>query len=145
LRLQKNFANAREVGVSLIDKTSESYVPPKSKFDFSKSHGMSLGGSSSASSAANFSGASPAEIKVDNTKPTTIIQIVLSNRQRIKQLFNLDHTVLDLYRHILFVSKLATPFSLVAGFPPKPLNDPHMTIKDAGLAGSSVEQRLNKK
>jgi len=143
--VHKNFANAREVGVSLIDKTSETFVPPKPKFDFSKSQGMSLGGVSSASAAANFSGASPAEIKVDDSKPTTTIQIVLSNRQRIKQIFNLDHTVLDLYRHILFVSKLAAPFSLIVGFPPKPLSNPHATIKEAGLAGSSVEQRVDKK
>ncbi len=33
-------------------------------------------------------------------------------------------------------------FDLVAGFPPKPLTDPSLTLKEAGLLGASVQQRL---
>jgi hypothetical protein len=39
------------------------------------------------------------------------------------------------------VSKVATPFDLMNGFPPKPLADPAATISAAGLAGASLTQK----
>jgi hypothetical protein len=39
------------------------------------------------------------------------------------------------------VSKIATPFDLMNGFPPKPLADPSATISAAGLAGASLTQK----
>jgi hypothetical protein len=32
-------------------------------------------------------------------------------------------------------------FELVAGFPPKPLTDPSLTLKEAGLLNGSITQR----
>ena len=32
-------------------------------------------------------------------------------------------------------------FELVAGFPPKPLTDPRVTLKEANLIGASIQQR----
>lgn len=50
----------------------------------------------------------------------------------------LPPVIIDLYR----LSKAAKPFILRAGFPPKQLLDPRATIKDAGLAGASIEHKL---
>jgi hypothetical protein len=39
------------------------------------------------------------------------------------------------------VSKVAKPFDLLHGFPPKSLVDPSATISAAGLAGASLTQK----
>jgi hypothetical protein len=39
-------ANARDVGIDFQDKKQETYVPPKPKFSFASSSGMSLAGAS---------------------------------------------------------------------------------------------------
>lgn len=36
----------------------------------------------------------------------------------------------------------SVPFTLKAGFPPKPLEDPSITLKDAGLLNDNVRQEL---
>lgn len=132
-----------EFGVNLVDKSNQTFEPPKPKFDFSTSQGQSLvssSSSSSASSAAAFKQAKPARVNVDNTQPTTTIQIILSDRKKVKESFNHSHTVLQVYEHIMSLSGIAG-FELVAGFPPKALLNPQQTVKEAGLLGASIQQR----
>lgn len=139
---RKFSGNVRQVGVSLVNKTHETFVPPKPKFDFAKSQGTALGSSSSSASALSFSNARPKPIVVEEKEESTTIQIVLHNKQRIKQKFNTSHTVLDLYQHILHASNYQGSFGLLAGFPPKPLNNPSQTIKEAGLINASVQMKV---
>ena len=54
----------------------------------------------------------------------------------------MDHKVADLHTYIAFVAPVDGSYHLVAGFPPKPLNDPNATIEQAGLARGSITQKL---
>lgn len=134
-------ARAETVSVNLVDRSTETFTPPKPKFDFATSKGQSLGGASSSSSGTSFAHATATKVNVDASQPTTKLQIVLSDRKKVNETFNQSHTVLQLYQHIMAVSG-QPKFDLVAGFPPKPLADPSQTLKEAGLLGASVQQRL---
>lgn len=98
----KEFGNSDAVRVSLVDKSSETFTPPKPKFDFATSQGQALGSasSSSAASAASFADAVPQRIVVDAAQPTTALQLVISGK-RVKESANQSTTVLQLYQHIM--------------------------------------------
>lgn len=69
------------------------------------------------------------------------LQVKLLNGKTEKVTLNPLHTVRDLQAKVLSFKGTDKAFVLVAGFPPKPLSDPGMTIAAAGLAGSAVTQR----
>ena len=138
LKEQGQLPKSRTISVNLVDKHTEHFKP---KFDFRKTHGQSLGGASS-SEVAGFKGATPRLVKVDPNAAKATVQVILTGRKRVREQFNMTHTVLDVYRHIMAVSGVQQDFKLMAGFPPKPLTDPSATVKDAKLHGASIEQRL---
>ncbi|CAN6920852.1 hypothetical protein HID58_041402 [Brassica napus] len=81
---------------------------------------------------------------VDETLPSTSIQLRLADGTRMVAKFNNHHTVNDIRAFIDF-SRPRNPinYSLqVMGFPPKPLTDPFQTIDQAGLANSVVIQKF---
>jgi len=132
-----------EIAVNLVDKTSETYVPPKPKFSFANSQGQSLGTSSSnPSTLSAFAEAKPAILQpvLDNDSNKITLQLVLSDRRRIKETISGNATVMQLYGHVMSLSGLAG-FELIAGFPPKPLTDPNQTLSEAKLNGAQVQQR----
>lgn len=127
-------------------------------------HTLSSGSSSSATAGASVasggvshgggSGADPALLSlvsagapvVDESKPATTLQLRLSTGARSRARLNLDHTVADVWRLVaaqmgLDAFRAASNHELAAGFPPKPLRDPSVTIKDADLANASVTHR----
>lgn len=130
-------------------------------------HTLSSGNSSSAGpgaptasrtgSGGSGSGADPAilklvsagvEPKADESKPVTTIQLRLSTGARCRAKLNLDHTVADLWRLVaaqmgIDAFRAASGHELAAGFPPKPLSDPSVTIKDADLANAAVTHRCS--
>jgi len=125
------------VTVGLIDKRQEEYVEEFRSFS---GQGTSLGTAVATTTASNiFDPAtlpSPPEV---GTQPTTSIQVRLLNGQRRVIRIPLSATVADLAAHL---GDAATePFRLVSGFPPKPLEDPNMTVKDAGLKGAQVQMQ----
>lgn len=138
-------ANIDQVGVNLVDKSGESFTPPKAKFDFAKSQGQSLSSSSSSSAAAaataaSFGEATPRRLVVDPSRPSTTLQLVFADRRKVKEPANQSATVLQLYEHFMSVSGLSG-FEMVAGFPPKALTNPALTLKEAGLLNGSITQR----
>ncbi|CAN6921366.1 unnamed protein product [Brassica oleracea] len=113
--------------------------------------GRTLGGASS-STPPNLSNPtdvaavpSPSQsLVVDETLPSTSIQLRLADGTRMVAKFNNHHTVNDIRAFIDF-SRPGNPinYSLqVMGFPPKPLTDPFQTIDQAGLANSVVIQKF---
>ena len=54
----------------------------------------------------------------------------------------LTHTVRDIQRVITAEGAGGAAYSLLEGFPPKPLTDFAATIESAGLAGAAVTQKL---
>ena len=79
---------------------------------------------------------------VDESQPKTTIQFRFHNGQRGQLEVNHTHTVADLHTYIQFVAPVEGSYALMAGFPPKPLNDPSATIQAAGLIKASVTQKL---
>ncbi|KAL1198972.1 Plant UBX domain-containing protein 4 [Cardamine amara subsp. amara] len=81
---------------------------------------------------------------IDETVPTTSIQLRLADGTRLVAKFNHHHTVNDI-RTFIDSSRpgAAVNYQLqTMGFPPKPLTDLTQTIEQAGLANSVVLQKL---
>lgn len=114
-----------------------------------------LGGASLSSSAATTSASAPAaapdagataappSVKVDESQPTTQLQIRLGDGQRLAGRFNHAHTVGDVRRYIdeSHPGMAARPYVLQASFPPKPVADEAQSLKDAGLVNAVVIQK----
>ncbi|KAH9301468.1 hypothetical protein KI387_013051 [Taxus chinensis] len=83
-------------------------------------------------------------LAVDDSKPSTSIQLRLSDGTRMVARFNHHHTIADIRAFI----DAARPgggstYQLQAmSFPPKPLSNPMQTIEQAGLINSVVLQKL---
>jgi len=81
---------------------------------------------------------------VDETLPSTSIQLRLADGTRMVAHFNNHHTVNDI-RSFIDASRpgAALNYQLqLMGFPPKLLTDPTQTIEQAGLANSVVIQKF---
>ncbi|KAJ0798148.1 putative UBX domain, UBA-like superfamily, SEP domain, Ubiquitin-like domain superfamily [Helianthus annuus] len=81
---------------------------------------------------------------VDNTLPSTSIQLRLADGTRMVSRFNFHHTISNI-RSFIDASRPGGPRAyqlLTMGFPPKQLNDLNQTIEEAGLANSVVIQKL---
>lgn len=125
--------NGGNVTVGLIDKRQEEYVETFQSFS---GEGATLG-----ATAVSGNTVDPAELPeptdADASRPTTSIQVRLPNGQRKVIKVNLDSSVLQLAAHLK--STVDAPFRLVAGFPPKPIEDFDVTVEAAGLKGAQVQ------
>ncbi|KAF7350626.1 SEP-domain-containing protein [Mycena sanguinolenta] len=145
-----NVRLGQRVDVQVTKRTEDNYVPPPPK-PFSGS-GNRLGApvpaatvapsSSSAAPAASASGSSP-RFEVDQSQPTTSVQIRLADGTRIVCRMNLTHTVLDLRNFINGArpENLTRPYTIGTTFPNRTLDDNSATIEGAGLKNSVVVQR----
>ncbi|XP_049814906.1 NSFL1 cofactor p47 isoform X1 [Schistocerca nitens] len=83
-------------------------------------------------------------IAVDQSLPTTTVQIRLADGSRLVGQFNHSHTIGDVRRYII----TARPqyehqvFSLLTTFPSKQLDDNAVTLKQAGILNAAILQRL---
>ena len=81
---------------------------------------------------------------LDESLPSTSIQLRLADGTRLIAHFNFHHTVEDI-RSFINASRpgSATNYKLqIMGFPPKLLTDPTQTMEQAGLANSVVIQKF---
>lgn len=140
------------VHVNLIRRDTPYTEPEKPKVPF-QGVGRTLGGSSSsaafdetAPAPASMTSAPPpsAGLVVDQSQPSTSIQLRLADGTRMVAHFNYNHTINDI-RTFIDASRPggSRTYQLqTVGFPPKPLNDLNQTIEQAGLANSVVIQKL---
>lgn len=131
-----------EIEVDLSDKRTEEYVPPP--YRAFGGAGSAVGGGAAAPASAVVSGGSVAgagAIPVDDSKPTATIQVKLADGRKERIVLNLSHTVADLQAKVASFRATAKPFVLLAGFPPKPLADPRVTLDAAGLKSAAVTQK----
>lgn len=85
-----------------------------------------------------------AGLVVDQSLPSTSIQLRLADGTRMVARFNYHHTIGDL-RSFIDASRpggTSTYQLQSVGFPPKVLADPNQTIEQAGLLNSVVIQKL---
>ena len=52
------------------------------------------------------------------------------------QEFNVDQTVMAIHQFVMSIAPVDGSYSLMTGFPPKPLDDASKTILQAGLKGA---------
>uniref|UniRef100_A0A023GJF2 Protein tyrosine phosphatase shp1/cofactor for p97 atpase-mediated vesicle membrane fusion n=1 Tax=Amblyomma triste TaxID=251400 RepID=A0A023GJF2_AMBTT len=83
-------------------------------------------------------------INLDDSMPTTNIQIRLSDGTRLVARMNHSHTVGDIRRYIVTARPEyeAATFVLLTTFPHKELADDKVTLKDANLLNAVIVQRL---
>ncbi|KAJ6493331.1 SEP-domain-containing protein [Mycena sanguinolenta] len=145
-----NVRHGQRVDVQVTKRTDDDYVPPPAK-PFSGS-GNRLGapvpamaGSSSAANTAPapIASSSSPRFEVDQSQPTTSVQIRLADGTKIVCRMNLTHTVLDLRNFINGArpENLTRPYIIVTTFPNRTLDDNSATIEGAGLKNSVVLQR----
>lgn len=136
-------AQGRHMNIDLIDMKNEEYKEKPKPVNYFEGKGYSLDNASESSSNYIVSGQN-VEYVLDESKPKTSIQIRLHDGKKVVGKFNLDHTV----RHICaWIEKTLnlppnTKYELLHSFPPKPLTNLNATIKEAGLSGESIVQKL---
>ncbi|KAL1503999.1 hypothetical protein AB1Y20_010414 [Prymnesium parvum] len=126
-----------EGDVHIIDRSAEPYKPPPVKLKPFSGEGRSMrdAGEGTSSSAPT----DPVELVVDESAPTTTLQVRLADGSRKVVKANKSHTVLQLQQHIATFTP-GIGFSLRAGFPPKKLTDFEKTLGEAGLLNEAVTQ-----
>uniref|UniRef100_A0A9I9DQ05 Plant UBX domain-containing protein 4 n=1 Tax=Cucumis melo TaxID=3656 RepID=A0A9I9DQ05_CUCME len=140
------------VHVNLIRRMEEYREPEKPRLPF-QGVGRTLGGTAP-SQAANGPTATPTDVNsspspsagliVDESLPSTSIQLRLADGTRMVSHFNYQHTISDI-RAFIDASRPggARNYQLqLMGFPPKLLSDVTQTIEQAGLANSVVIQKF---
>ncbi|KAE9599081.1 hypothetical protein Lal_00044093 [Lupinus albus] len=140
------------VHVNLI-RRSEKYPEPAKQQPVSfQGVGRTLGSSSTSvgpepiavSTPLNCAPTPSAGLVVDQSLPSTSIQIRLADGTRLISHFNLNHTVSDI-RGFVDASRPGAQRNYqlqMMGFPPKVLTDHTQTIEQAGLANSVVIQKF---
>lgn len=132
-----------QLEVALEDKRSEEYVapPPPAYVAFSK--GTALGSVQKSSTEAlvinaeliaSLGPASP----LDESKPSTTLQVKTVDGKRLRIKMNLDATVLQLASEIHRQGAGADSYILSSGFPPKDIVDGSQTLEQAGLQGAAL-------
>ena len=104
--------------------------------------GRTLGGPTAAASAdapPPAPAADAAELKFDESKPTTTLQVRLHDGSRKVVKANKSHTVSEIKAHVATLTP-GIAFTLKAGFPPKELTEMEKSLEDAGLLGEAIVQ-----
>ncbi|XP_061340800.1 plant UBX domain-containing protein 4-like [Gastrolobium bilobum] len=139
------------VNVNLI-RRNENYPEPKKRHVPFQGVGRTLGSSSTsgepeptvASTPSNTGPAPSAGLVVDQSLPSTSIQLRLGDGTRLISHFNYHHTISDI-RAFIDASRPGGQQNYqlqMMSFPPKVLADETQTIEQAGLANSVVMQKF---
>lgn len=139
------------VEVGLIDKRSMEYGDD-SKSQFGRrteeqnvafaGEGQSLGAASQISPGGIITPTSATQPVLDESKPTTVIQVRLLNGKRLRIKIEKCAKVSLLIEHIHASGEAGTEdYHLSSGFPPQVLDDFEKTIEECGLVGAQVLQK----
>uniref|UniRef100_A0A8C8R6F7 NSFL1 cofactor p47 n=1 Tax=Pelusios castaneus TaxID=367368 RepID=A0A8C8R6F7_9SAUR len=147
----RRLARGGQVNLDMEDHRDEDFVKSKGAFRAFTGEGQKLGStapqvmgtSSPAQQAENEAKASSA-ITIDESEPTTNIQIRLADGGRLVQKFNHSHSIRDIRLFIVDArpAMAATSFVLMTTFPNKELSDEDQTLKEANLLNAVIVQRL---
>ncbi|KAJ9467559.1 NSFL1 cofactor p47-like protein [Diplonema papillatum] len=119
-----------EVKFVLEDKASVDFV---ASFKAFKGEGRSMGAGSSDGAISVSAAVDGRELTVDESQPTTTLQLALPNGKRVPAKFNLTHTVKDVVAFVKQSQPDVPAFTLSTSFPRKKLTDLSATIQSAGL------------
>ncbi|CAD6336179.1 unnamed protein product [Miscanthus lutarioriparius] len=133
-----------KVNVNLVRKEEEFTEPVKraAPFEGERRTLMEPSDNNTSSAAAPSSVTAPRAITVDDSLPSTSLQIRFADGSRLVARFNTSHTISDVRAFIDATRPEASDYTLQAGFPPKPLEDATKTIEEAGVANSVIIQSV---
>ncbi|XP_067836201.1 NSFL1 cofactor p47-like isoform X1 [Heptranchias perlo] len=148
VELQK-LVHGSQVSLDMEDHRSEEYLKHKLKFKAFSGEGQKLG---SPTPTIVSTPSSPEEefkyfvniVNINDSEPTTNIQIRLADGSRLVQKFNQTHRISDIRQFIIqHRSVFATSsFVLMTTFPNKELTDEEQTLQEAKLLNAVIVQRL---
>uniref|UniRef100_A0A670I5F5 NSFL1 cofactor p47 n=1 Tax=Podarcis muralis TaxID=64176 RepID=A0A670I5F5_PODMU len=147
----RRLARGGQVNLDLEDHRDEDFTKPRGAFRAFTGEGQKLGstapqvmGAGSPSQQAENEAKASSSITIDESEPTTSIQIRLADGGRLVQKFNHSHRIRDVRLFIADArpAMAATSFVLMTTFPNKELTDEDQTLKEANLLNAVIVQRL---
>ncbi|XP_069607147.1 NSFL1 cofactor p47 [Ranitomeya imitator] len=147
----RRLAQGGQVNLDMEDHRDEDFVKPKMSFKAFTGEGQKLGSTTpnvlstaSPSQQAENEARASSSVNIDNSDPTTNIQIRLADGGRLVQKFNHSHRIRDIRMFIASArpAMAATSFVLMTTFPNKELTDENLTLKEANLLNAVIVQRL---
>ena len=54
----------------------------------------------------------------------------------------MTHTVADIHAYVMCAAPVDGEYQLITGFPPKPLENPNLTVQQAGLKNAAITQKI---
>ncbi|XP_038665341.1 NSFL1 cofactor p47-like isoform X2 [Scyliorhinus canicula] len=148
VELQK-LVHGNQVSLDMEDHRSEEYLKHKLKFKAFSGDGQKLG---SPTPTIVSTPSSPEEefkyfvnfVDVNDSEPTTNVQIRLADGSRLVQKFNQTHRISDIRQFIIQhrPTFATSSFVLMTTFPNKELTDEEQTLQEAKLLNAVIVQRL---
>mmetsp|Transcript_3341 Transcript_3341/g.5399 ORF Transcript_3341/g.5399 Transcript_3341/m.5399 type:complete len:340 (-) Transcript_3341:465-1484(-) len=133
-----------ELDVSMLDRKTEKYVPPPVESKPFEGSGFTLGSTTSSTSSTNKVVDNNVDgTALDESLPTTSLQIRLIDGSRIVGKFNHSQTLKDVRAYIIKEKpeQKSVAFKFATTFPPKVLDDENQSLEAAGLLNSVIVQR----
>ncbi|XP_017448819.1 UBX domain-containing protein 2B isoform X1 [Rattus norvegicus] len=149
LELQR-LVHGSQVSLDMEDHQDQEYIKPRLRFKAFSGEGQKLGSltpeivSTPSSPEEEDKSILNAAVLIDDSVPTTKIQIRLADGSRLIQRFNSTHRILDV-RDFIVQSRpefATTDFILVTSFPSKELTDESVTLQDADILNTVILQQL---
>ncbi|GAN10794.1 SEP-domain-containing protein [Mucor ambiguus] len=142
-----NVRHGQPVEVRVVKRIDEDYTPPpKAPPKPFEGAGNRLGSPAAYTAPSPAPGAFPTSSNataptVDESQPTTSIQIRLGDGSKVIAKLNHTHTIADVRQYIESTHPTSRPYILQTTFPVKELQDNNQSIKEAGLLNSVIVQR----
>ncbi|XP_066479737.1 UBX domain-containing protein 2B [Tiliqua scincoides] len=139
-----------QVNLDMEDHQEQEYVRPRLKFKAFSGEGQKLGSltpeivSTPSSPEEEDKSILDAAILIDDSVPTTKIQIRLADGSRLIQRFNRTHRIIDI-RNFIIQSRpsfASIDFVLLTTFPHKELTDESLTLQEADILNTVILQQL---
>ncbi|XP_033753346.1 NSFL1 cofactor p47-like [Pecten maximus] len=141
-------ARGGEVNLNMEDHRQENYVKPKEVIRAFSGQGNMLGSPAPnvavTPAAAGSATAASHSVNVDQSRPTTSLQIRLADGSRMVAKFNHTHKISDIRQHIVANNPryAGANFILMTTFPNKELTDETQTLEQGKLLNAVIVQRL---
>jgi UBX domain-containing protein 1 len=134
----------RPTGIKLVDRRDTDYVPPPPPAYVAFSSGTALGASTSNSAfiiTPEIIASHNIAPTVIDSQPNTTLQFRTIDGRRLRINLNNTATIMDLIAAANSQGVGNDSYILSAGFPPKDLADPNLTLLQADLIGAAILQK----
>ncbi|XP_053134772.1 UBX domain-containing protein 2B isoform X1 [Hemicordylus capensis] len=139
-----------QVNLDMEDHQEQEYVRPRLKFKAFSGEGQKLGSltpeivSTPSSPEEEEKSFLDAAVLVDDSVPTTKIQIRLADGSRLIQRFNQSHRIIDI-RNFIIQSRpvfATVDFALLTTFPHQELTDESLSLREADILNTVILQQI---